>query len=105
MEKIDAKFSLPWVTINLLRLVNDNKTSLDRCEIKVEHYIKLLELIKSGRITELKGKEILRTLTDEGLEKFSDLEGLFEDGQEYEEFETAQAASEKKHPSSIKKKK
>ncbi len=56
---IDAKFALPWVTVELLRHLNYNKTNLDNIEIKVEHFVALLKLVRSGKITELQGKQIL----------------------------------------------
>jgi aspartyl-tRNA(Asn)/glutamyl-tRNA(Gln) amidotransferase subunit B len=59
-ERIDGKFALPWVTGPLLRLLNDSKAKMSDAEIKVEHFAKLLGLIKDGKITELKGKEILK---------------------------------------------
>jgi len=58
-EKIDGKFALPWVTIELLRVLNYNKTTLDRADIIPEHFISLLRLVKDGKITQLKAKEIL----------------------------------------------
>lgn len=59
-EKVEAGYTLPWVTINLFRLLNDNNSKLDSCDIKVEHFVSLLNLIKSGKITELQGKDILK---------------------------------------------
>ncbi len=59
-EGIEAKFALPWVTGGLLRLLNDNKVKLDEVQIEVEHFAELLKLIKSGKITELQGKKILK---------------------------------------------
>jgi len=58
-DKIDAKFALSWVNIELLRFLNYNKTSLDKFDINVEHFIALLKLVKEGKITELQGKQIL----------------------------------------------
>lgn len=58
-EKIDAKFALPWVTIELLRFLNYNQTTLDKIDLKVEHFVSLLKLVKEGKITPLKAKEIL----------------------------------------------
>jgi len=58
-EKVNAKFVLPWVTIELLRFLNYNKTSLDKVDLKVEHFVALLKLVKSGKITELQGKQLL----------------------------------------------
>jgi aspartyl-tRNA(Asn)/glutamyl-tRNA(Gln) amidotransferase subunit B len=59
-EKVEAGYALPWVTINLFRLLNDNNSKLDKCDIKVEHFVSLLGMIKSGKITELQGKDILK---------------------------------------------
>ena len=59
-EKIDAQFALTWITIELLRLLNDNKTILDKINIKVEDFVSLLRLVKDGKITELQGKQILK---------------------------------------------
>ncbi len=59
ISKIPANFALDWATIELLRVLNYNKTTLDKTDIKAEHFIELLELVKSGKITELKAKQIL----------------------------------------------
>ncbi|MEK6825479.1 MAG: Asp-tRNA(Asn)/Glu-tRNA(Gln) amidotransferase subunit GatB [Nanoarchaeota archaeon] len=58
-EKIDGKFALPWITVELLRFLHYRSTTLDKVEILPEHFIALLELVKEGKITPLKGKEIL----------------------------------------------
>ncbi len=58
-SKIDGKFALPWVTIELLRVLNWNKIALDKVDIDVSHFVKLLELVKHGKITELQAKQIL----------------------------------------------
>ncbi len=58
-EKIDAKFALPWVTVELLRFLNYNKTTLDKVDIKIEHFVRLVGLVKEGKITELQGKQLL----------------------------------------------
>lgn len=60
IAKVDANFALPWVTVQLLRLMNDNKTSLDKCDIKPEHFINLISEVKAGNITELQAKNILK---------------------------------------------
>ncbi len=78
--KVDAKFALHWITIELLRHLNYNKTTLDKVEIKVKHFVELLNAIKTGKITELQGKEILNkfypssfSLEEKGVEgKISD---------------------------------
>lgn len=58
-EKIDSHFALHWITGELLRLLNYHKKKLDEIEIKVEHFVALLKLVKAGTITELQGKQIL----------------------------------------------
>jgi len=59
VEKINAGFALPWVTVELFRFLNYNKTNLEGVDIKVEHFVELLEMVKSGKISVLKGKQIL----------------------------------------------
>ncbi len=60
-EKVPADFALPWVTIELLRVLNYNKKTLDdkEVEIKPEHFSELLNLVREKKITELKAKQIL----------------------------------------------
>lgn len=58
-EQIDAKFALPWVTVELLRVLNYNKKKLEDVSIQVEHFVALLKLVKEGKITELQAKQIL----------------------------------------------
>lgn len=58
-EKIEPKFALSWITTELLRVLNYNKKTLDQVEINPEHMIQLLELVKEGKLTELKAKQIL----------------------------------------------
>jgi len=60
-KKISPVFALPWVTIELLRVLNYNKKTLDdpEVDIKPEHFTELLEAVKNGKITELKAKQIL----------------------------------------------
>ena len=58
-KRIKPEFALPWVNIELLRVLNYNKKTLDEVAIEVNHFIELLELIQKGKITELKGKQIL----------------------------------------------
>jgi aspartyl-tRNA(Asn)/glutamyl-tRNA(Gln) amidotransferase subunit B len=61
IEKIPSKIAVPWTTIELLRILNYNKTSLDSPEIdiKSEHFIELLKAIEDNKITENKAKLIL----------------------------------------------
>lgn len=58
-EKVDGKFALPWVTVELLRVLNYNNKKLSEVSISVEHFVKLLHLVKEKKITELQAKQIL----------------------------------------------
>jgi aspartyl-tRNA(Asn)/glutamyl-tRNA(Gln) amidotransferase subunit B len=58
-EKIDANFALPWITIELLKLLNQNQKKFEEVDIKPEHFIALLKLVKDEKITVLQGKQIL----------------------------------------------
>ncbi|MBU1135885.1 MAG: Asp-tRNA(Asn)/Glu-tRNA(Gln) amidotransferase subunit GatB [Nanoarchaeota archaeon] len=58
-EKIKADFAIYWITIELLRVLNYAKKTLNEVNINAEHFIELLEAVKLGKITELKAKQIL----------------------------------------------
>ncbi|MCU0642552.1 MAG: Asp-tRNA(Asn)/Glu-tRNA(Gln) amidotransferase subunit GatB, partial [archaeon] len=60
-ERIDGKFALPWITGPLLRLLNDNGAKMSDAKIEPGHFVSLLNLVKSGKITELKAKEIIKS--------------------------------------------
>ncbi len=63
VEKINPQTAVPWITTELLSVLNYNKKSLEDSgiEINVEHFIELLKLIEKKVITELKAKDILRS--------------------------------------------
>jgi aspartyl-tRNA(Asn)/glutamyl-tRNA(Gln) amidotransferase subunit B len=56
---VDARFALPWATVELLRFLNYNKATLDSVDIKLEHFVELLNAVKKGEVTPLQAKEIL----------------------------------------------
>ncbi len=64
-EEIAKKINLPkyisWITIELLRILNYNKKTLDDedVEIKPEHLVELLELVDKGELTVLNAKQIM----------------------------------------------
>jgi aspartyl-tRNA(Asn)/glutamyl-tRNA(Gln) amidotransferase subunit B len=58
-EKINPSTALNWTTLELQRVLNYNKKTLDEVEIDVNHFIELLDLVEKKKITELKAKEIL----------------------------------------------
>jgi len=60
IEKAEPKLAVRWVTEELLSVLNYNKKELDEIDLKPEHFIELLKLIESRKITELKAKDILR---------------------------------------------
>ncbi|MBI2629680.1 Asp-tRNA(Asn)/Glu-tRNA(Gln) amidotransferase subunit GatB [Candidatus Pacearchaeota archaeon] len=59
IEKVNPRFALPWVNVELMRVLNWNKKTLDEVEIMPEHFIELLQLVESKKLTELKAKSIL----------------------------------------------
>jgi len=58
-EKVSPDFALSWVTVELLRVLNWNKKSLEEVDIKPEHFTELLHEVKSKKMTGLKAKQIL----------------------------------------------
>ncbi len=86
-QKVDGTFAAPWVTVELLRVLNWNKTTLDKVHISPEHFATLLSLVKSKKITELQAKALLNRFVpksfdpsnSEGkLEKTSELKGIIQ---------------------------
>ncbi|MBI3334029.1 Asp-tRNA(Asn)/Glu-tRNA(Gln) amidotransferase subunit GatB, partial [Candidatus Pacearchaeota archaeon] len=60
-EKVNPEFALPWVSVELLRFLHYTKKRLDEAKIETEHFIALLRLVQEGKITPLKGKDILNS--------------------------------------------
>ncbi len=58
-KHVDGKFALPWITVEVLRVLNYNKKLFSDVEINVEHFVILLKMVKTGKITELQAKQIL----------------------------------------------
>lgn len=86
-EKIPPSFSLDWITIELLRVLNYNKTSLDEINLNPEHFIELLQLVKDKKITELKAKRILNDFVPKSFSpgKLAEKEARITDKKELEE--------------------
>ncbi len=60
-EGIDAKKNMAWITIELLRVLNWNKKSLEDedVDIRPSHLAELIKAVEMGGITTLKGKQIM----------------------------------------------
>ena len=60
-EGVNVKTGLPWVTVELLRILNYNKKTLEDedVDIKPEHLAELIKAVEDGKITKLKGKQIM----------------------------------------------
>jgi len=58
-QQVDAKKYISWITIELLRILNYNKKTLDEVEIKPEHLAELIQTVDQKQITELKAKQIM----------------------------------------------
>jgi aspartyl-tRNA(Asn)/glutamyl-tRNA(Gln) amidotransferase subunit B len=60
IKKVDAKFALPWIVTEWFSVLNYNKKTMVDVEVNSEHFVELLKLLKDGKITPLKAKEIMR---------------------------------------------
>jgi aspartyl-tRNA(Asn)/glutamyl-tRNA(Gln) amidotransferase subunit B len=60
-NQVSSRLVVPWVTVELLGMLNYNKKNLNEVKINPEHFIQLLKLIEEGKLTELKAKDVLRT--------------------------------------------
>jgi len=60
-KSVDTSKYISWVTIELLRILNYNKKSLEDDDLKVkpEHLAELISLVDQGKITILKAKQIM----------------------------------------------
>ena len=60
-ENINMNKNISWITIELLRVLNYNKKTLEDAdvEIKPEHLAELIKAVEAGKITVLKGKQIM----------------------------------------------
>ncbi len=61
--KISPKLAVPWITKELLSVLNYNKKELDNPDINIkpEHFVELLKLLEKKAITKFKAQEILRS--------------------------------------------
>lgn len=82
-DKIDGKFALPWITVELLRVLNYNNKKLNDISISVEHFTKLLHMVKDKKITELQAKQILNKFVPQSFDP-SKTEGKIESEKELE---------------------
>tara|TARA_Y100000310_G_scaffold198538_1_gene198572 strand:+ start:3506 stop:4921 length:1416 start_codon:yes stop_codon:yes gene_type:complete len=60
-EKIDISKSVSWITIELLRVLNYNKKTLEDEDVEIlpEHLAELIKAVESGAITPLKAKQTM----------------------------------------------
>jgi aspartyl-tRNA(Asn)/glutamyl-tRNA(Gln) amidotransferase subunit B len=63
-KKVNIKTVVPWITTELLGMLNKNKKKLSLANINPLHFINLILSIEENKITELKAKEILRGWKD-----------------------------------------
>jgi aspartyl-tRNA(Asn)/glutamyl-tRNA(Gln) amidotransferase subunit B len=58
---VDAKKNVSWITVELLRVLNYNKKTLEDSDVDIKpmHLAELISLVDSGKITKLKGKQIM----------------------------------------------
>ncbi len=82
---VDGKFALPWITVEVLRVLNYNKKLFSDVEISVEHFVTLLKMVKTGKITELQGKQILNKFVPKSFDP-SKTEGKISSEKELEKY-------------------
>ncbi len=58
-KHVDAKGYISWVTVELLRILNYNRTTLEEVDIQPEHLAELIKAIDEGDVTELKAKQVM----------------------------------------------
>ncbi len=60
-EGIDTKKNISWITIELIRVLNYNKKSLDDSDVEIlpVHLAELIKLVEAGGVTVLKAKQIM----------------------------------------------
>jgi len=77
IDKVKPKLAVPWVTVELLRVLNYNKTSLDSpdIDIKPEHFIELLKLLQQKKITEEQAKKTLNKFIPKSFSPEKDFKG------------------------------
>lgn len=83
-KKVDLRKYISWVTIELLRILNYNKKTLDEVEILPEHLVELLELVDKGEVTVLKAKQIMNDFVPKSFsvkEKMKGAIGKMSDGE------------------------
>jgi len=66
-KEIPIKLAVPWVTVELMGMLNYNKKTLADVNINPDHFIDLLKLIERKKITELKAKDILRSWKEKSM--------------------------------------
>ena len=57
----DVKASVPWITVELLRVLNYNKKTLEDEDVEIlpSHLAELIVAVEKGVITKLKGKQVM----------------------------------------------
>jgi len=58
-KELDIKKHISWLTIELLRVLNYNKKTLDEIDVKPEHLAELINAVSKKQVTELKAKQIM----------------------------------------------
>ncbi len=74
-KDLNVKEITRWITVELLRHLNYNKKNLDELNIKPEHFVSLLRLIRKGNITEQQGKKILDKFIPESFDPAKEIKG------------------------------
>lgn len=86
LSGVDAKKNISWITIELLRVLNWNKKTLEDEDIEIlpEHLAELISLVDKGKITVLKGKQIMNDFVPKSfsIRQKGDIEKIADDAVE-----------------------
>ena len=73
-KNVRTGLALPWVTVELFRVLNYNNKKFSEVDISVEDFVKLLTLVDKGKITESQAKQILNKFVPKSFDP-SNVEG------------------------------
>ena len=67
-KEIDTKTASHWVELELKRVLNYNKKSIDETKLRPEHLIGIIKLIQAKKITDQTGRKLMEELVDKDLD-------------------------------------
>jgi aspartyl-tRNA(Asn)/glutamyl-tRNA(Gln) amidotransferase subunit B len=74
-KRVDLPRYISWITIELLRVLNYNKKSLDDVQIMPQHLAELLDFVDKGDLTILQAKKIMNSFVPKSFSVKAQLSG------------------------------